>query len=90
MAKQYPAGYEETAKDLRTMGFTFQEISDLLKVPVSTAIFWAHHIEPLENGRRPAWLKVSDLLDYLKPGTPLIAIPLPSGLIAWLKEQSKQ
>ena len=70
MPKTYPKEYAQKAKELREMGFTFKEIAELLKVPISTGIFWAHDVEGTKNGRSPTWMKLSDLISYLTPGAP--------------------
>jgi hypothetical protein len=88
MPKAYPKEYPNKAKELRRMGFTFKEIAGLLRVPISTAIFWAHDTEMSKDGRSPKWLKLSDLASYLTPGVPFKELPLPSGVIAWLQKQS--
>ena len=88
MPRPYPKEFEQQVKELREIGYSFQEIANLMKVPVSTAIFWAHGVKPLNGGRSPEWLRLSDLIDYLKPGVPFKELPLPSGLIAWLKKQA--
>ena len=89
MPKTYPKEYPQRAKELREMGFTFLQIANLLKVPLSTAIFWAHDVETPKNGHSLTWMKISDLQSYLTPGIPLKELPLPSGVIAWLKRQSE-
>jgi len=73
------------AKRLRECGYTYQEISDLTGMKMTTVIHHTQHITPSVNdARRSVWKDIDDLRAFLEPGTPFKQLPLPKGLLAYL------
>jgi len=75
----------EEAKKLRQCGYTYQEISDLTGMKMTTVIHHTQHMMPsVDDAHRPVWKAIDDLRAFLEPGTPFKQLPLPKGLLAYL------
>lgn len=75
----------EEAKRLRQCGYTYQDISDLTGMKMTTVIHHTQGITPaVDDAHRPVWKSIDDLRAWLEPGTPLKQLPLPKGLLAYL------
>ncbi|MFC1968647.1 hypothetical protein ACFLVX_04605 [Chloroflexota bacterium] len=75
-------------KTWRKAGFSYKEIAVMSGMPMSTVIFHTREIKPRVDGRSPQLVKIKDLAAWLQPGVPFRELPLPSGIIAILKEAS--
>lgn len=75
----------QEAKKLRQCGYTYQEVSDLTGMKMTTVIHHTQHIMPsVDDAHRPVWKAIDDLRAFLEPGTPFKQLPLPKGLLAYL------
>lgn len=80
----------EVMKSLKRKGVSYNQISNLMGIPVSTIILHTRHIKRERDGSKAEMVSVDDLMSWLTPGVPFQELPLPSGIIAFLKEQSRQ
>lgn len=83
--KKYNDKDIEVMQALRRRGLSYHQISGMMDIPMSSILFHTRHIEPEEDGHKPALAKVDELLAWLQPGVPFTQLPLPSGIIAYLQ-----
>ena len=83
----YSPNVVEQAKNLRRYGYTYREIAGATGMKLTAVVHPPHHIDCPEDGHRPVWKSVSDLLVLLEPGDPFDELPVPKGFLASLEER---
>ena len=75
----------QEAKRLRQCGYTYQEISDLTGMKMTTVIHHTQNVKcTVDDAHRPVWKTIDDVRAFFEPGTPFKQLPLPKGLLAYL------